>query len=107
MKMLYMCFFFFSSRRRHTRCYRDWSSDVCSSDLRLDHSRPLEDRRHPDAPAVVDLGFEVGKDLVVLVHGVIVQANQLSPGLVSALLPLSALRARGAVGSHAHIPSTR
>src|SRR5438128_6448624 len=25
--------FFFSSRRRHTRCYRDWSSDVCSSDL--------------------------------------------------------------------------
>src|SRR5207245_5527775 len=27
--------FFFSSRRRHTRCYRDWSSDVCSSDLSL------------------------------------------------------------------------
>src|SRR6266542_4014558 len=26
-------FFFCSSRRRHTRCYRDWSSDVCSSDL--------------------------------------------------------------------------
>src|SRR6266542_5757417 len=25
--------FFLSSRRRHTRCYRDWSSDVCSSDL--------------------------------------------------------------------------
>src|SRR5438128_4138848 len=25
--------FFFSSRRRHTGCYRDWSSDVCSSDL--------------------------------------------------------------------------
>src|SRR5690554_7712396 len=25
--------FFFSSRRRHTRCGRDWSSDVCSSDL--------------------------------------------------------------------------
>src|SRR5207245_7950038 len=25
----------FSSRRRHTRCYRDWSSDVCSSDLKL------------------------------------------------------------------------
>src|SRR5690554_5218994 len=28
-------FFFFSSRRRHTRCGRDWSSDVCSSDLRF------------------------------------------------------------------------
>src|SRR2546422_11515606 len=29
-------FFFFSSRRRHTRCSRDWSSDVCSSDLDQD-----------------------------------------------------------------------
>src|SRR5690606_40632991 len=28
-------FFFFSSRRRHTRFSRDWSSDVCSSDLPL------------------------------------------------------------------------
>src|SRR3712207_6713009 len=27
-------FFFFSSRRRHTRYWRDWSSDVCSSDLK-------------------------------------------------------------------------
>src|SRR6266496_4005168 len=31
--MIMMCFFFFSSRRRHTRSLRDWSSDVCSSDL--------------------------------------------------------------------------
>src|SRR2546429_2378936 len=35
-------FFFFSSRRRHTRCSRDWSSDVCSSDLT---TRGLERRR--------------------------------------------------------------
>src|SRR3712207_8339458 len=28
-------FFFFSSRRRHTRYWRDWSSDVCSSDLKF------------------------------------------------------------------------
>src|SRR5439155_13675495 len=28
-----ICQFFFSSRRRHTRWPRDWSSDVCSSDL--------------------------------------------------------------------------
>src|SRR5258707_11728973 len=35
---LYLCFFFFfSSRRRHTRYWRDWSSDVCSSDLLLPH----------------------------------------------------------------------
>src|SRR6266436_4888491 len=31
--MAIVCLFFFSSRRRHTRCSRDWSSDVCSSDL--------------------------------------------------------------------------
>src|SRR5579864_6100386 len=30
-----MFFFFFSSRRRHTRLTCDWSSDVCSSDLKL------------------------------------------------------------------------
>src|SRR5689334_23565595 len=30
----YFIFFFFSSRRRHTRWNCDWSSDVCSSDLR-------------------------------------------------------------------------
>src|SRR3712207_7715863 len=30
-----MFYFFFSSRRRHTRYWRDWSSDVCSSDLLL------------------------------------------------------------------------
>src|SRR5215813_2517442 len=31
-RLCFVCFFF-SSRRRHTRCGRDWSSDVCSSDL--------------------------------------------------------------------------
>src|SRR6266496_5844818 len=33
--MFFFIFFFFSSRRRHTRSLRDWSSDVCSSDLPL------------------------------------------------------------------------
>src|SRR5215813_12431930 len=37
-------FFFFSSRRRHTRCGRDWSSDVCSSDLPA-HCRWLTQQR--------------------------------------------------------------
>src|SRR3712207_8713559 len=37
-------FFFFSSRRRHTRYWRDWSSDVCSSDLFL---------------VVVPIGFQI------------------------------------------------
>src|SRR6266542_2503271 len=45
-----MSSFFFSSRRRHTRCYRDWSSDVCSSDL--------------SPPMLVDLGCR----LVLLGH---------------------------------------
>src|SRR5690606_40222893 len=31
--VVFLLFFFFSSRRRHTRFSRDWSSDVCSSDL--------------------------------------------------------------------------
>src|SRR3712207_6867431 len=42
--------FFFSSRRRHTRYWRDWSSDVCSSDLRL-----LIERDHSHGPAPVRL----------------------------------------------------
>src|SRR5690349_22947032 len=33
MSIAILFFFFFSSRRRHTRSLRDWSSDVCSSDL--------------------------------------------------------------------------
>src|SRR5690606_39288986 len=35
--MRLLVYFFFSSRRRHTRFSRDWSSDVCSSDLPLKH----------------------------------------------------------------------
>src|SRR2546429_3463117 len=38
-------YFFFSSRRRHTRCSRDWSSDVCSSDL---IALVFSDHRLPD-----------------------------------------------------------
>ena len=34
-----MISFFFSSRRRHTRLVRDWSSDVCSSDLKLSNKQ--------------------------------------------------------------------
>src|SRR5256885_16060672 len=42
---LCLFFFFFSSRRRHTRLQGDWSSDVCSSDLR--HSRRARKRLVP------------------------------------------------------------
>src|SRR5690349_17178368 len=36
--MFVFFFFFFSSRRRHTRSLRDWSSDVCSSDLLVENA---------------------------------------------------------------------
>src|SRR3712207_7850123 len=55
-------FFFFSSRRRHTRYWRDWSSDVCSSDLVRARRADLdEDRLLPvgDLAQLVDLDLEV------------------------------------------------
>src|SRR5216684_6523612 len=50
-EFVFCFFFFFSSRRRHTRCSRDWSSDVCSSDLcrrcrcKTGHSYLADNRR--------------------------------------------------------------
>src|SRR5204862_3499375 len=41
--------FFFSSRRRHTRSLRDWSSDVCSSDL-VSVTARWWSRKHPSYP---------------------------------------------------------
>src|SRR5206468_6595178 len=41
-------FFFFSSRRRHTRSDRDWSSDVCSSDLETLCKRNDPQQGYPD-----------------------------------------------------------
>src|SRR6266852_7382974 len=60
-------FFFFSSRRRHTSCYRDWSSDVCSSDLDLEQVPPNGSLglRVPGVSTVVEA--EHGKPLKVLV----------------------------------------
>src|SRR5258705_3224551 len=49
-------FFFFSSRRRHTRCLSDWSSDVCSSDLAL-HLAGFREGR--DALGVEARGIDV------------------------------------------------
>src|SRR5204862_3463289 len=44
-------FFFFSSRRRHTRSLRDWSSDVCSSDLFHKRWRQFKNRQTRPANA--------------------------------------------------------
>src|SRR2546429_6909069 len=56
------CFFFFSSRRRHTRCSRDWSSDVCSSDL---SPRFAEGRKNN---AVVLQEFLISRGILVNAH---------------------------------------
>src|SRR5204862_4118581 len=53
-------FFFFSSRRRHTRSLRDWSSDVCSSDLVVALGTPENGK--------VALIAGVTKDLTVKIH---------------------------------------
>src|SRR5438093_8138884 len=50
---MYFFFFFFSSRRRHTRLVSDWSSDVCSSDLR--HSRADADAYEEFGKAMVQM----------------------------------------------------
>src|SRR5215813_14110638 len=57
-----MCFFF-SSRRRHTRCGRDWSSDVCSSDLPAQRIGVAEALRMytRNAAAALGLAGEIGQ----------------------------------------------
>src|SRR2546422_9474922 len=73
-------FFFFSSRRRHTRCSRDWSSDVCSSDLpdpvavppreppaaRGDHE--ADDKRHRIVEGAGDLAEPAPHDRILPEH---------------------------------------
>src|SRR3712207_8874862 len=55
-------FFFFSSRRRHTRYWRDWSSDVCSSDLRIGSDTMLV------APVTVGDGAYTAAGSVITTH---------------------------------------
>src|SRR3712207_5810939 len=50
------CSFFFSSRRRHTRYWRDWSSDVCSSDL-ITGKDVLAEHPERNVYELFDLGF--------------------------------------------------
>src|SRR3712207_8148469 len=56
-------FFFFSSRRRHTRYWRDWSSDVCSSDLPGPFAGPFPS----GAPAIAaDAAARAGVDVALI-----------------------------------------
>src|SRR5205814_7484846 len=79
-------YFFFSSRRRHTRCLSDWSSDVCSSDLFLGQ---------PAAPGISvgsfqvayndanwdSKGFDIDRDLKVVDEKVGSVINAVNPDL--------------------------
>src|SRR5437764_10144553 len=73
--VLHLLFFFFSSRRRHTRYIGDWSSDVCSSDLLK--------RAVMENQADVGLAFDGDADRVFLVDE---HAEGVSGSLVTALV---------------------
>src|SRR2546422_8125020 len=64
---MFFFFFFFSSRRRHTRCSRDWSSDVCSSDLFVCGARDLGEalRRIGEGAAMIRTKGEAGSGNIV------------------------------------------
>src|SRR5436309_9811128 len=64
-------FFFFSSRRRHTRFSRDWSSDVCSSDLKLQFTGPARcfDGEEACFDAVKNRTYKEGEVLVIRYEG--------------------------------------
>src|SRR5262245_66600030 len=70
--------FFFSSRRRHTRCLSDWSSDVCSSDLStLVHAR-MRNREPGIAPHCVIPGRGAVTELLRAIdtHGVVRRSEE-------------------------------
>src|SRR5438445_4556013 len=68
--------FFFSSRRRHTRYWRDWSSEVCSSDLHLSES---EFSRRVNAHGAVHRGTLARANVRILEVG----AEQTEPVLAA------------------------
>src|SRR5256884_1990752 len=82
--------FFFSSRRRHTRCSRDWSSDVCSSDLKrvgdpFFQAGKAYQRRHEGT----GLGLSIVKSLVGLHSGEMTVQSKIDEGTtVTVALPL-------------------
>src|SRR5690348_17794324 len=61
--IIFLCFFFFSSRRRHTRWTGDWSSDVCSSDLECRHRLPSLVRLQVTEQVPPDVGVPAEGDL--------------------------------------------
>src|ERR1039458_10693094 len=81
--------FFFSSRRRHTRCLSDWSSDVCSSDLNL----VAEPDGRPGCVLIRALEPVSGLELMQARRGAIRKAEQLANGPGKLTLALGITRA--------------
>src|SRR5258707_8413652 len=77
-------FFFFSSRRRHTRYWRDWSSDVCSSDLgpvdRGDHRLGEGTQAEHQARHVLLVGEPVARLVAAVVAGRTAVAGEVQAG---------------------------
>src|SRR5256884_7307010 len=74
-------FFFFSSRRRHTRCSRDWSSDVCSSDLEQDAERLIF---APDLFGIAEASF--------IFVGIMILCGMLPAMVISLDRPMSVIQ---------------
>src|SRR5205085_5568464 len=91
-------FFFFSSRRRHTRFDCDWSSDVCSSDLRDDWKEELRRRVESLDPVCVGISSLTGIQLRTAMEAAR-EVKRLSAdlpvvwgGVHASLLPLETMR---------------
>src|SRR5699024_12011443 len=89
------CLFFFSGRRRHTRSKRDWSSDVCSSDLGvfdfITHALTIYIQKRPrilsESVFMISLSVDEGQHQFLLYNG----------KLPDALLPSDDLQDRKSV----------
>src|SRR5690625_2195539 len=73
-------FFFFSSRRRHTRWPRDWSSDVCSSDLSRGEVLVVVDQPNTIGALAVAVARDAGCEVAYLPGLAMRKAAQLMPG---------------------------
>src|SRR5216683_5330013 len=98
-------FFFFSSRRRHTRSDRDWSSDVCSSDLEVKHQKEgiyvLQDfkiapERVPELEAALKITEEVLRHLIVRKQPEKPSPTAVAPPPAEVVLEPVAVESRGA-----------
>src|SRR5699024_11727949 len=97
---LFLCFFFFSSRRRHTRSKRDWSSDVCSSDLAGDYQPGAQSQ--PESAVGIEIFLYLGLPIVIAVaQGLIIFFLNIDKHMPVVQRDLAARRAAGRTESNA------